>query len=253
MQPLFARASGTGEVLLLLHGFCETSMIWDDLRASLSLKYKVIALDLPGFGASALPASAFSIADIADQVMTWLYENHLPPLIVLGHSLGGYVALSMAKHHESYLTGIGLINSTVFADSEEKKANRNKTIEFVKRNGVKPFIETFVPGLFADKADPAIPFVHRIASDTRQETLVAYAAAMRDRPDQLEFWQNTTLPKLLVYGGRDTIVPVEISRKMTVNAGNLKYWELPETAHMGFLEAKEECLAAISGFASSLP
>jgi pimeloyl-ACP methyl ester carboxylesterase len=82
------------------------------------------------------------------QILGWLEERDVKSTIVIGHSLGGYVALAMAALDEEFCKKLALFHSTVYADSDEKKANRDKVIGFVTQNGVAPFIQTFVPSLF---------------------------------------------------------------------------------------------------------
>ncbi len=132
MSSIHSEVKGEGNPVILIHGFCETFAIWKPLVNKLAFSHKVITLDLPGFGKSPLPESPFSITDIADQVHLWLLEKNLLGSIIIGHSLGGYVALALAEKYPDSIKGFGLMHSTAFADDEEKKHSRNKTIEFVK-------------------------------------------------------------------------------------------------------------------------
>ena len=166
--------------------------------------------------------------------------------------MGGYVALSLAERHASLIKGIGLFHSTSFADTEEKKENRNKAISFVKKNGVQPYIDTFVPGLFFDKKDPALPEVHRIASQTKAESLIGYLKAMRDRPDRSVILQNPEIIKFLIAGTVDTLIPIESVRKMAEIGQKCSLFELSGVGHMGLFEAKTECQEIIRDFASIL-
>ncbi len=245
---LFSREQGQGKALLFLHGFCETHEIWMNFIDPLTKHFRVIVLDLPGFGRSDSLPSPFTIDQVGNAVAGWMTEKNLNKAITMGHSLGGYVALSIAEHHPEKVAGLGLIHSTIFADSEEKRNNRNKVIDFVRKNGVKPFIDTFVPGLFFDKMHPAAADVRRIALGSRPETLIAYAEAMRDRPDRTLIWQNAAIHKLLIAGVEDTLVPLEASREMSKLALHADYFELEKTAHMGFFEAKSECQEIIKRF-----
>jgi pimeloyl-ACP methyl ester carboxylesterase len=253
MSPLlYSREEGEGPTLLLLHGFCETHEIWNDFTEPLARQFKVIALDLPGFGQSEILPGTFTIDDVGDAVANWLKERHLGKATTIGHSLGGYVALSLAKNHPQLVSGLGLFHSTVFADSDEKKENRDKVIAFVRKNGVQPFIDTFVPGLFLDKSHPMIEVAHRIAMGTKPETLISYSKAMRDRPDRSSTWQNDAIPKLMIAGADDVLVPMNTSREMAKMAKNLSFFELRNAAHMGFFEAKTECQEIIRGFTYEL-
>ncbi len=245
---VYSEEQGNGTPLLFLHGFCETHEIWTDFIEPLTKHFRVISIDLPGFGRSEMLPSPFTIDDIGDAVADWMANQGWSKAIVIGHSLGGYVALSLADNHPERVGGLGLFHSTVFADSEQKKINRNKVIDFVRKNGVRPFIDTFVPGLFFDKSHPASAVVHNIALGTRPDTLIGYSEAMRDRPDRTLMWQNLALPKLLIAGVEDTLVPLEASREMSNLTPHAAYFELNKTAHMGFFEAKSECEEIIKRF-----
>src|SRR5258708_5460057 len=147
MSTIFYRKYGKGYPIILIHGFCETHEIWNGFVEGLSKKFEIFVIDLPGFGNSPILASPFfSIDDAGAKVFEWIVQQKINQPIVIGHSLGGYVALAMAKRHAEKFAGLGLIQSTAFPDSEERKANRNKVIEFVKAHGTDPFIDTFVPG-----------------------------------------------------------------------------------------------------------
>jgi len=252
MHPLFVQDDGTGPTLVLIHGFCETSRIWDSFIPSLATRYRILRPDLPGFGNSASLQGRITIEQVSDALAGWLKQESVPPAMMMGHSLGGYITLALAERQPNLLAGYGLFHSTSFADSEEKKANRNRIIDFVKRNGVLPFVETFVPGLFSDKNHPAIPGVHAIATGTRAETLIQYAEAMRDRPDRTEVLARSALPSLIIAGKDDTAVSLADSQKMAKSARNATYCELEHVAHMGFLEAPEECRAITTSFTDTL-
>src|ERR1043165_584251 len=135
---------GNGPPLIFLHGFCETLEIWNDFTPALSEKFRTVAIDLPGFGASPSLGPGFTIDQVGDAVHAWLKKTQLSDFIVIGHSLGGYVALSLAERHGVNVKGICLFHSTVFPDSDEKKENRNKVAKFVREHGVLPYVDTFV-------------------------------------------------------------------------------------------------------------
>lgn len=252
MQSLFVQDHGTGPPLVLIHGFCETSEIWDSFIIPLTSRYRVIRPDLPGFGNSAPLPGRITIDQVAEVLAGWIRQSGIPPAMILGHSLGGYITLALAEQYPNLVKGFGLFHSTSFADSEEKKANRNRIIEFVQRHGVPPFVETFVPGLFHNKHHFAIPGVKDIASGTRAETLIQYAEAMRDRPDRSEVLEKSTLPQLIIAGREDAAVPVVDSRKMAKLGQKTTFFELAGVAHMGFLEAPAECQVIATSFTDQL-
>lgn len=247
MSAPFFREEGGGRPVVFLHGFCETHEIWKDFIAPISVHHRVITPDLPGFGKSEIGGDSFTIDQVADVMSDWLIENRIHESIVIGHSLGGYVALSLIARHPQLFTGFGLFHSTAFADSEEKKESRNKVIDFVRKNGVHPYIDTFVPELFFDKAHPAVRRVHAIASQTKGQTLLGYLQAMRDRHDRSQALASD-IPKFLIAGIEDALIPLPVSREMAKMAKNCVSCELENVAHMGFFEAKTECQLIITRF-----
>jgi pimeloyl-ACP methyl ester carboxylesterase len=252
MTSLFLQEQGSGQPIVFIHGFCETHEIWKEFVTPFITSYRVITLDLPGFGSSELLSTPFTIDDVGDAVAETLEHHNISDAAIIGHSLGGYVALSLAKNHSSLLKGLGLFHSSAFADSEEKKENRNKVIESVKNYGALPFIDTFVPGLFFDKSNAALKKVYAIASKTRSETIINYTVAMRDRPDSSQMWTKSDLPKLLISGREDTSIPAQISRELGEIGHNLRFIELEKTGHMGFFEAETECQLTIKSFTDEL-
>lgn len=248
MSAIQFMETGKGYPLVLLHGFCETRKIWEHFAERLSGDYRVLCPDLPGFGDSPLPENPFDISDISMQVLGWIQENQVVNPVVVGHSLGGYVALAMAAVQPDRLAGIGLFHSTALADSTEKKENRNRIIDFVQRNGALPFVETFVPGLFHRKDHPAIAYVYNIAAGTSTNTLVAYAAAMRDRPAQLDVLAEFTKPILFVAGEKDTIVEYHQLEEQSKLSKFPFFAGLRDVGHMGIFEDEPGSVKIVKDF-----
>ncbi|MFM9838563.1 MAG: alpha/beta fold hydrolase [Cyclobacteriaceae bacterium] len=250
MDSIFFKDQGKGFPIVLLHGFCETHQIWDGLAEQLAKDFRVITLDLPGFGQSQLPPQPFTIDDIGDQLIGWLSKLKINKPAIIGHSLGGYVALAIAQKDRGLLSGLGLFHSTAFADSEEKKLNRDKTIDFVEKFGVPPFVETFVPGLFYQKDNPSMRFVRDMALTTPLETLTSYSKAMRDRPSREEFLRNYRGNILVAAGIYDSIIPFSMSQQVSVLAPNTMFCPLENTGHMGMFESQTDSLNSFIAFAS---
>ncbi len=245
MSSLYSKKLGSGPPIILLHGFCETHQIWDGFAESLAADFSVVSFDLPGFGKSQL-IKPLTIEEVAFRIVQEIEAMKWERCVVVGHSLGGYVALAMQAAKPDLFAGIVLFHSTLFADTEEKKANRNKTIEFVKNYGVAPFVDTFVPNLFHQKDHPSVPEIHKMAMQTPLETLINYSEAMRDRParNQIEGYD------LLILAGRfDAIIPLSVSEQMSTLSDRTTLKVLPSSGHMGMLEDREKSLDSIRAFA----
>lgn len=243
---------GKGLPLLFIHGFCETHAMWDEFKTPFLQHYRVITIDLPGFGESPLPSDDFSIAAIANNVIDFLAAQKINKTVIIGHSLGGYITLELAKLKPELINGFCLFHSTALADNEEKKDARNKTIEFVEKRGVEIFATSFVPSLFYSKnrknLTSEIDKAVAIASQTPLKTLVAYSRAMRDRNDRTDVLANFENPIQMIAGDKDTSVPLEKIEPQFLLPKRAMVKVLDNTGHMGMFERKEETQQALQDF-----
>ena len=252
MPYIHHRALGKGPPIIFLHGFCETGEIWDPFVARVSDRCQAIILDLPGFGGSPLPKGNLSLVEIGAALNEWVLRQKFKNPIVLGHSLGGYVCLAMAAQMPEAYAALGLIHSTARADTDEKRLNRTKVMEFVKAHGARAFVDTFVPGLFYRKDHPSMNFVHKIALQTTEATLLAYTAAMRDRPSREGFIGGFGKPILMVGGKEDPLIPVgSLEGQAALNA-KASLHILEDVGHMGMFEAKDKLANIVIHFVSSV-
>lgn len=245
---------GQGQPIVLIHGFCEIAEMWNDFSNSLSKDFRIICPNLPGMGNSKLAQANLSMEEIAVQLENWMEEEGILDPIVIGHSLGGYVTLALTELMGQKLKGIGLFHSTAFADSQEKKEMRDRTVIFLQKYGVDTFVTSFVPPLFPEnRREELSPDIEQAINQGKQCTLnglIAMTKAMRDRKDRMEVLENFQGPKLMIAGELDTAVPLEASRKHQEAVTN--YVELPNTGHVGMIERKEETIEIIRNFANSL-
>ncbi|EMR02281.1 alpha/beta fold hydrolase [Cesiribacter andamanensis] len=246
------RPSHDGIPLVLLHGFCETHQVWAHYLSPLGKKYRVLCPDLPGFGKSSSLPAGFSLSDVADRLAGWLEQLGIGKAVLVGHSLGGYVALAMLERHPSLVAGIGLFNSTAYADSAEKKRSRTHVIDFVEKHGVETFATSFVPQLFHPTNRPylqgRIQQVVADAATTPEYTLIGYTRAMQQRPNRLRVLEAFSGPILYVIGEHDSAVPLEDSKQQLLQLADYQAYILEETGHMGMFEQEERCLEILEEF-----
>lgn len=253
---LFYRKQGEGQTVVLLHGFGEDSSIWENQILALSNQYKLIIPDLPGSGHSTFIPNA-NIDTYADCVMDILQnENINTPIILLGHSMGGYITLSFAEKNPKLLKGIGLLHSSSYADTEEKKTGRKKSIEFIEVNGASAFLKTAIPGLFSEefnKINPSIVETLVIEGNHfSKESLIQYYEAMIARPDRSFVLKAANYPVLFIAGKYDKAVPIEFSLEQS-HLPKISYINiLNKSAHMGMLEETEKFNAAILHFLENI-
>jgi pimeloyl-ACP methyl ester carboxylesterase len=241
---------GQGHPLIFLHGFCESGEMWHYLADSMSTQYRVICPDLPGFGNSALTHPIQSLEEVAEQLEGWMQAKQIQNPIVLGHSLGGYVALALLERMGDRIQAIGLLHSTAYADDLEKKEMRNRVLIFLNKHGAAKFVTSFVPQLFPEHRREELAAAMALAIEDGQrsslEGLLAYTVAMRDRKDRLAVLQQFAGPKLLLAGTLDGSVKIESSRAQ--QEAFTHYIELEGVGHLGMVEEKEKTLAVVQDF-----
>jgi pimeloyl-ACP methyl ester carboxylesterase len=251
-----ADKAAEGIPLLLLHGFCETHQVWEHYLAALGTRFRVLCPDLPGFGRSSSLPEGFTLSDVAERLAAWLHQLGIEKAIIIGHSLGGYVALALLEKYPELFAGIGLFHSTAYADSSEKRKSRQHVIDFVEKHGVETFATSFVPQLFHTTNRPYIEEyiakVVAIAAATPEYTLIGYTRAMQQRPDRLAVLEAYKGPILYIIGEKDGSVPLEDSKRQLLQLHNYQAYVLEETGHMGMFEQEERCLEILQEFTASI-
>jgi len=252
MSSIFYTDTGKGLPVVFLHGYCETSNVWNELRPQLSKKFRIITIDLPGFGESPPLKYEFSLEDVAKDIKDFLKSIGLKKYVLIGHSMGGYAALSFAKLYEDLLLGLGLFHSNVFEDDKEKKDNRTKLMDFIRENGVKSFIKTFIPSLFykenINALKDTILNLKKSADQTHAESIIQYARAMRDRKGSEKFLEHFSKPVMFIIGEEDISVPLHKSLEQISIPRNVHVLRLTGTGHMGMFEKPIESIRFIEGF-----
>lgn len=244
---------GEGETIVLLHGFCGSAAYWDKVNPLLADNYRCIAPDLRGHGGTDAPVGAYTIEQMAEDVMALMETLNINSYTLLGHSMGGYVALSILQQDPSKLDGIGLVHSTAYADSEEAKAKRLDAVSKIQ-SGLVDFIDNLVPGLFAEgnvsSMPEAIIAARQIGYRTPPQGAAGAALAMRERVDRRDVLSATLRPVLLIAGEQDRVVPLE--RTFTAEGSNVTKSVIKGAGHMSMYEAPEQLTAVIEDFVRSI-
>lgn len=242
-KTIFYRDNGQGPIVVLLHGFGEDGGIWknqfDDFPG-----YRLVIPDLPGSGRSESidDMSMEGLASILKELATEVWGEE--KFVLIGHSMGGYIALAFAEKYPQLLSGFGLFHSSAFADNEEKKETRSKGIEVIRQRGAFSFLKTATPKLYSPHTQenhPALIEEHiesvRLFSP---EALVSYYEAMMQRPDRTHVLRETPLPVLFILGRHDTAVPPEDGLKQCHLPRRSHVHLFESSGHMGMVEEAEK-------------
>lgn len=238
--------------MVLLHGFGEDSSIWG-FEKVLAENFKIILPDLPGSGRSE-PLQDMSLESLAGAVYFLLQHEGIEKCILIGHSMGGYIALAFAEKYPTVLNGLGLFHSSAYADTEEKIATRKKGIAFIKEHGAYNFLKTTIPNLYSPATKAANPALIEQQTDAVRyfsaETLIAYYEAMIKRPDRTAVLQNSTVPVLFILGKWDTAVPPDVGLKQCYLPQIAYIHVLERSGHIGMAEEPEQSRAILHQYLS---
>jgi pimeloyl-ACP methyl ester carboxylesterase len=170
--------------------------------------------------------------------------------------MGGYVALAFAEVYPARVAGLCLFHSSAQADTDEKKANRDKNISFVERHGVAKFMETFIRPLFADaNEETMMPYRRRleeIGAATPRVSVISGMQAMRDRPDRTEVLRKATFPVLFIVGKEDAAVPLAAVLEQVALPPVSTALFLERVGHVGFFERPAATRRAVLDFVGGI-
>ena len=236
MSEISIYEQGKGDTIILIHGFPMSAAVWEKFSSRLVSTFRVVTLDLPGFGNSPMLPTPFTVDDVADAVLEKIRSMGIGKMVVMGHSMGGYVTLAMVDRDPERFAGFGLIHSTAKADSAEKNQARDKALEFIKKNGARAYTTNYALSVFADSSHPDVPFVRELNIRAGEPALIAYTQAMRDRPDRTSLLANFSRPVLFIGGAKDSVIPSEDVREQAALTPNGSLHILENQAHMSLIE-----------------
>ncbi len=225
---------GRGTPLVLLHGYPLDRAIWDEVAQMLEGEHDLIIPDMRGFGVSDVMEADRSIMAYASDVAGLLERLRLRRAHVVGHSMGGYVALAFARSYPLQTAGIGLVASQAVADSEERKAARHATGQKIIQDGVNWVVEEMSPKLSA-RAEVQV-LVRNIIARQRPMGLAVALDAMAGRLDSSDLLSSFSAPAVIIHGTADELIPVERGREMRLLLPAAHYLELPGVGHMPMME-----------------
>jgi pimeloyl-ACP methyl ester carboxylesterase len=250
---------GPGPVVVLLHGFPLDLTMWEYQRETLGSMYRVIAPDLRGHGRSEAPDGIYPIEDMAADVVELLDALKIgEPVVVGGHSMGGYVALALAVKHPKRLRGLMLINTRAGADTPETARVREDLAQVVEAEGkADPIVATMLPKLFAPITRERRPdLVERVGEQMRRTDPRGVAGTLRGlatRPDRTADLPRISLSTLVLAGADDQMIPVAESERIAQSLPNCSLVTVPDAGHMAPLENPSAVNEAMLKFLDSRP
>ncbi|MFY8065279.1 MAG: alpha/beta fold hydrolase [Flavobacterium sp.] len=232
---------GKGTAVVLLHGFLENKTMWDKYVSALSKNHRVITIDLLGHGETECLGYVHTMEDQADMIFAVLISLRIRKIVLVGHSMGGYVALAFAELYPDNVKGLFLLNSTSRADSDERKINRDRAIKAVKQNHTN-FVRISISNLFSeDNREVLAKEIEKVkleALKTPLQGIVASLEGMKIRKDREVLLHFAPYPIQVVLGEKDGVLiyPETVDQ---IEGTKVELTTFPD-GHMSHIENEKE-------------
>lgn len=212
------RDEGKGRAVVLIHGYLENQQMWHPLAPELKGRYRRLSLDLPGHGRSEDLGHVNTMAELAELLRDLLKHLRLRKVVLIGHSMGGYVALAFAEAYPYLVKAMILLNSSARPDDEERKLNRRRAIELMKRNFPR-YVAQAIPNMFSEAnrslLHESVEALKKSALQTTLKGSIAAQEGMILRPDREVLLHFAGFPILFVASKEDPVIPESRSVEQT--------------------------------------
>jgi pimeloyl-ACP methyl ester carboxylesterase len=240
---------GSGNPIILLHGYLENTSMWDFCIPEMAKNNRVIALDFLGHGKSECLGYIHTMEDQANMVFAVLKHLKVNKATLIGHSMGGYVALAFAELYPENLKSLVLINSTSYEDSPERKKNRERAIKMVKKDYV-TFVRLSIANLFSEaNREILIDEIEKVkleALKTPLQGIIAAQEGMKTRKNRELTLQSLKIPILLILSKKDPVLDYQENIKQIENT-DIQLATFAD-GHMCHIENREELLQVLLEF-----
>lgn len=236
--------------IIWIHGFGEDSTVWSDFLPLIRTYFNSHLFDF------SQTTRHTTIKQYAQDLALFIEEKQIEKPVLIGHSMGGYIALEFASKHPESLNGLGLFHSTAKADLQAKKAEREKTKAFIKKFGSEKFIQAFYPNMFSEHFRLCNPDLLQNNIDRfskiSSEALASATESMKNRRSHLKTLSNLAFPVFQIIGKLDAFVPLKDALKQTSTLQKPNVLLLDNVAHAGMYEAPEMCAGFINNYLENL-
>ena len=244
--------TGKGDPVVLLHGYLESSEVWNGFENKLATKFRIISVDLPGHGLSDVNGETHSMEFMATVIKELLTSLGINKACLIGHSLGGYVTLAFLEFFPDHLTGYSLFHSHPFSDPPDAIEKRKREIAIVMAGKKDLIYPDNVTRMFAssnlERFSEPLHRLKDIASRISGEGIIAVLNGMMIRPSRLSLMEEGRVPCLWILGSMDNYIPCDFIQSKVKLPSNATVLVLRNSGHIGFIEEEDKAVEAISEF-----
>lgn len=248
--------AGSGEPVLLVHGFPLCADMWQPQLDAAPAGWRVIAPDLRGFGGSSGADAVTTIDGHAADVLALADHLGLERLAIVGLSMGGYVAMAIARLAPERLRALVLCDTRAEADTEEGRENRERMRQALRAAGAAVISEAMIPRLLGTTSQRERqelgPRVREWIERQSPAGIEAALVALMTRSDASERLRRVTCPTLIVAGEEDALTPVETHERLHALIPGSRLEVIARAGHLSNLERPDAFNAVLHRFLGGL-
>jgi 3-oxoadipate enol-lactonase len=247
---IYGKASGLPVVFI--HGFPFSQEMWRLQVAKFSGDCRVITYDVRGHGESEVGDGQYTIEFFVDDLIGVLDHLRIEKAVIVGLSMGGYIALRAIERNPERFKGLVLCDTRSEADTNEGKVKRAASIQSVRTDGIQKYAEGFLKAVFApqtfERNPEAVKFIRKIIEKTSLVAIAGTLLALASRTDTTESLSKINVPMLILVGEHDALTPVSAAKSMSEKIRQSELHVISNAAHLSNLENSEEFNMHLSGF-----
>jgi len=233
-SEIYMRTAGNGPSLVAIHGFLANSSIWGSFSDYLEQHFTVHYIDLPGHGQSPSMPRWTSLNELAEIVRDFLESRNIISAYILGHSLGGYIAVELVcAGYEA--VGLALLNSFPYVDSEHKRQQRKREIELIQQGRATSVYALLIHSAMEHISEDVRNDFLAAANSVTPQAAIQYLHAIVRRPKHIDFLLHYTRPYVVIHGDDDSF------KKSGIIPDNVPIHVLEYTGHYSFIEQPLKC------------
>lgn len=249
--------TGSGQAVVLLHGYPFNRSMWREQVELLKGNYRVITPDLRGLGESSVAEeSATTIDTMAEDVAALLDKLDIKRVTLGGLSMGGYVALSFYRSFFTRVRALILADTRPQSDTEEGRQNREAQAQKIFKEGMESIADDFLKKVLTPatllKKPEVVRRVRAMIVTTKPQGAAAALRAMAARQDQTDFLPEIIAPTLIIVGSEDHLTPPKDAELMHRKIGGSGLAVIEGAAHLSNLEQPEDFNRALKTFLDEL-
>lgn len=245
---------GRGPAVLLLHAFPLSAEMWQPQIEALRNRYRVIAPDLRGFGGSDAPPGPYLMDTLADDAAALLEHLGVPRAVVVGLSMGGYVAFAFWRRHRDKVAAMVLADTRAGADSDEGRATRETNARLAEEQGAGAIADKMIPNLVAAGATPEVrDTLRRLITANGPDGIAGALRGMAARVDSGPDLPGIDVPVLVIVGEEDSLTPPAEAERLAAALPSATLRRIAGAGHLSNLEQPEAFNAALLEFLDRLP